>query len=126
MPSDTYTLIWHAARRRQQLILQYDEYPRECCPVVLGYKADGSETAFMFQFAGGSSDPSKLPNWRCLTVAKIRDLRARTGEWHEGKSHKQRQNCVDWIDVDVNMPDTLTREAPLPFGSPLLRRSRRG
>jgi hypothetical protein len=126
MPSNTYTLIWHAVRRRQQLIFHYDDYPRECCPFILGYKPDGSEAAFMYQFAGGSSDPSKLPLWRCLTVAKIRDLRAQAGKWHEGTSHKQTQNCVHSVDVDVNIPDTLTREAPLPFGSPELRPPRRG
>jgi hypothetical protein len=124
--TDTYTLIRQAVRRRQQLIFHYGEYERQCCPVILGYKADGSEAAFMYQFAGGSSDPSKLPQWRCLTVAKIRDLQARAGQWREGTSHKQEQRCVQFVDVDVNIPDTLTRDAPLPFGSPKLRRPRRG
>jgi hypothetical protein len=121
-----YTLIWRAVRRRQQLIFYYGDYPRECCPVILGYKEDGREAAFLYQFAGSSSDPSKLPNWRCLLVGKIRDLQLRAGEWHEGKSHKQTQHCVDWVDVDVNIPDTLTRDAPLPFGSADLRQPRRG
>jgi len=80
----------------------------------------------MYQFAGGSSDPSKLPQWRCLTVAKIRDLQARAGQWREGTSHKQEQRCVQFVDVDVNIPETLTRDAPLPFGSPKLRPPRRG
>jgi hypothetical protein len=122
----TYTLIRQAALRRQQLIFHYDDHPRECCPVILGYKEDGSEAAFMYQFAGSSSDPSKLPEWRCLSVVKIRDLQAREGQWHQGKSHKQTQSCVDWVDVDVNIPDTLTGDAPLPFGSPKLRRRGRG
>ena len=117
-----YTLIWQAVRCRHQLIFYYGDYPRECCPVILGYKADGTEAAFMYQFAGSSRDPSNLPNWRCLTIAEIRNLQTRAGKWHEGKSHKQTQRCVDWVDVDVNIPDTLTGDAPLPFGSPKLRR----
>jgi hypothetical protein len=125
MPSEAYRLIWQAVRRRRQLTFLYDDLPRECCPFILGYKADGSEAVFVYQFAGATSGKSKLPQWRCLTVAKIHDLRARTGPWHEGTSHKQAQTCVQFVDIDANIPDTLKRKRPLPFGSPDLQPPRR-
>jgi hypothetical protein len=43
----------------------------------------------------------------------------------EGDSHKQPQTCVQFVDVDANIPDTLTRNQPLPFGSKSLRPPRK-
>jgi len=126
MPSDAYALIWDAVRRRQQVIFHYRDHRRECCPVILGYAADGREALFAYQFAGSTSKSSKLPQWRCFHIEGISDLQSRSGGWLEGTSHKQEQRCVQCIDVDVNIPDTLNRDAPLPFGSPELRRPRHG
>jgi hypothetical protein len=44
-------------------------------------------------------------------------LQVQAGKWHEGSSHTQPQSCVPFVDVDANIPETLTRPAPLPFGS---------
>ena len=124
MPSEAYTLIWRAVRQRARLTFYYRDRQRECCPVVLGYAADGREAVFAYQYAGASS--GKLPQSRCFMLAEIRDLRSNSGRWHEGTSHSQPQTCVRFVDVDANIPDTLTRKAPLPFGSPELRPPRRG
>ena len=126
MPSKTYALIWRAVHRRQQLTFSYHDIPRACCPFILGYKSDGREAVFVYQFAGATSSKSKLPQWRCLTVADIRDLQSRPGPWHEGTSHQRAQTCVRFVDVDVNIAETLGRKAPLPFGSPKLQPPRRG
>ena len=126
MPSDAYTLIFQALRRREQLTFSYQGLPRECCPVILGYAADGREVLFAYQFSGATSSKTKLPQWRCFYVEGIGDLRSRAGAWLEGTSHTQAQTCVQFVDLDVNIPDTFTRDAPLPFGSPKLRRPRRG
>jgi len=126
MPSDAYTLIFQALRRREQLTFSYQGLPRECCPVILGYAADGREVLFAYQFSGATSSKTKLPQWRCFYVASIRDLKSRSGAWLEGTSHTQAQTCVHFVDVDVNVPDTLTRKRPLPFGSDQLRPPRRG
>jgi hypothetical protein len=98
----------------------YDKRPREACPIILGYAADGREVAFAFQFAGLTSEGGTLPAWRCLYLGKVSDLTARAGEWRQGESHRQAQRCVRHVDVDVNIPETLTRARPLPFGSPQL------
>ena len=121
MPSDAYTLIFQALRRREQLTFSYQAQPRECCPVILGYAADGREVLFAYQFSGATSSKTKLPQWRCFYVEGIGDLRSRPGAWLEGTSHTQAQSCVYFVDVDVNVPETLTRERPLLFGSDELR-----
>jgi len=126
MPSDAYTLIFHALRGREQLTFSYQGLPRECCPVILGYAADGREVLFAYQFSGATSSKTKLPQWRCFYVESIGDLRSRPGAWLEGTSHTQAQSCVYFVDVDVNVPETLTRKRPLPFGSDQLRPPRRG
>jgi predicted DNA-binding transcriptional regulator YafY len=125
-PSETYALIWRAVRERQQLVFAYDGYPREVTPVILGYDANGQEALSAYQFAGATSGTKKLPDWRCFKLPKIRDLATRPGAWKEGRSHTQPQSCVQHVDVDANIPETLTREKPLPFGSPELRPPRRG
>jgi hypothetical protein len=124
MPSEIYALIRQAVRSRRQLTCVYENRKRECCPLILGYSADGSEVVFVYQFAGSSS--GRLPNWRCLYLAKITGLRTRSGDWYEGDSHKQAQTCVQFVDVDANIPGTLTRDDPLPFGSRDLQPPRRG
>jgi hypothetical protein len=125
MPSDAYKLIYRALRRREQLTFSYQSMPRECCPVILGYAADGHEVLLACQFAGATSSRSKLPQWRCFYLQNIRDLRSRPGAWLEGTSHTQAQNCVHFVDVDVNVPESLTRDLPLAFGAKALRPSRR-
>ena len=45
------------------------------------------------------------------------DIQIITGE----RIVKQPQACVRFVDVDVNIPETLARSEPLSFGSPDLR-----
>jgi hypothetical protein len=126
MPSEVYGRIWQAIRERRPISFSYKGGMREGCPLVLGYDADGEEKVFVYQFDGATSAGSKLPNWRCFFLSQVRGLALRDGPWREGSSHKQAQSCVRFVDVDVNIPETLTRPAPLPFGSPALRPPRAG
>lgn len=103
MPSATYRLIRQAIRAEQQLTCTYDGHYRELCPHILGH-TDGAEKLLAFQFAGASSGP--LPRdgqWKCLSVAKMRDVEARDGPWYEGGSHRTEQRCVADIDLDINV-----------------------
>lgn len=120
-PSPAYLLIWKAIHARRQTAFIYDGKRREACPVVLGYTRAREEVMFAFQFAGETSSGSSLPQWRCFRLAKVRDLQSRAGPWQEGTSHAQSQTCVQFVDVDVNIADTLDRTGPLPVSSPLLR-----
>ena len=126
MPSGAYTLIHRALRRREQLTFSYQGLPRECCPVILGYAADGREVLLACQFAGATSSRSKLPQWRGFYIGVLSDLRSRQGAWLEGTSHTQAQNCVHFVDVDINVPESLTRDLPLAFGAKALKPPRRG
>src|SRR5262249_41033648 len=104
----------------------YGECYREACPHILGYKKLGQEAVFAFQFGGDTT--SRLPpqgDWRCLDLARASEVRLRDGRWHSGTRHTKTQTCIQFVDVDVNVPDTLTRRQLLAFGSPHLRPPRR-
>jgi predicted DNA-binding transcriptional regulator YafY len=121
-PSTAYRIIWKAIRARKQIVCSYKNRPREVFPHILGYKASGEEAVFMFQVGGESSQP--LPpggDWRCFDLDGIADIQVREGPWRGGSRHRQAQTCIQFVDVDVNVPETLTRPQPLAFGSPALR-----
>lgn len=107
MSSTTYQLFRQAILERKQIVCTYQGYYREICPHILGYKKR-AEKALVFQFAGETS--SYLPRegeWRCLSLAEVRDARLREGPWHEGGQHRRTQACIDIVDVDVNIEATL-------------------
>jgi hypothetical protein len=119
-PGAIYRLVWQAVRERQHIVFEYDGRRRDACPIILGYSDTGREAVKAYQVSGKTSK-GKLPAWRDFYLDGITALRLSTGPWLEGTSHKQAQAFVKFVDVDANIPDTLTRPAPLPFGSPLLR-----
>jgi hypothetical protein len=86
MPSATYVLFRNAILTEQQVVCTYGGRARELCPHIIGTNKDGEEAVLAWQFAGESS--GKLPQWRCLKLANVRDARARDGRWHEGGPHK--------------------------------------
>jgi hypothetical protein len=120
-PSKNYVLIWRAIRERKQMTCVFDGRYREACPIVLGYSSDGEERVLAFQIGGETSPGSKLPGWRSFYLADIHDLKLRGGPWIQGLRHTKTQSHIQFVDVDVNLPETLTRQQPLPFGSPELR-----
>lgn len=125
-PSAIYHLVWKAIRTRKLIACVYDGCFREVCPHILGYKKHGAEAVFVFQFGGEST--SQLPpggDWRCFELAGMTEVRLCGGRWRSGTRHSRPQACIQLVDVDVNIPGTLRRQQPLPFGSPLLRPPRR-
>lgn len=105
--STTYRRLHDAMLKRMQVTCSYRGKYREVCPLVLGHKG-GEEKCLVFQFGGETE--SALPRdgeWRCFFVKEMRDLRVRKGLWHEGDSHARAQACVEIIDIDVNIPETL-------------------
>jgi hypothetical protein len=101
MPTPIYTLFRDAILAEQQVICSYDGRRRELCPHIIGTNKSGEEVVLAWQFAGESS--GKLPQWRCLKLANVRNARARDGRWHEGGSHRTEQTCVSEIDLDINI-----------------------
>ena len=121
-PSDIYHRVWQALRERQHVVFEYKDRMRDACPIILGYAGDGREAMKAFQVGGAASGP--LPVWRDFYLDEIRELNLEPGPWREGHSHKRAQAFVKFVDVDANIPDTLTRTEPLRFGSSLLRAPR--
>src|ERR1700716_3957362 len=112
MPSPTYRLFREAILDRMQITCTYDRRYRELCPHVLGHK-DGDEKALTFQFAGDSV--SGLPpggEWRCLSLAQVRDAQLRPGPWRTGFRHSTTQVCVDIVDLDVELLGSTTGAPP--------------
>jgi hypothetical protein len=101
MPCSTYTLFRNAILAEQQVVCTYDGRFRELCPHIIGTNKDGAEVVLAWQFAGESS--GRLPQWRCLWLANVRNARTRDGRWHEGGSHRTAQTCVSNIDLDINI-----------------------
>ena len=101
MPSATYTLFRDAILAQQQVNCTYAGHRRELCPHIIGISKDGDEVVLAWQFAGGSS--GKLPQWRCLKLANVRDARMRDGPWFAGGSHQSTQTCISRIDLDINV-----------------------
>src|SRR5258708_29205554 len=126
-PSTIYRLIWQAARARKQITCIYGGRYREAGPHILGYKKLGQEAVFVFQFGGDTT--SRLPpqgDWRCLDLVGVTDVQLRAGRWQSGTRHTKTQTCIQFVDVDVNVPDTLKPRQPLPPRSPQLRPPPRG
>jgi hypothetical protein len=101
MPSKTYRLFRDAILGEKQVVCRYEGRHRELCPHIIGTNKNGEEVVLAWQFAGESS--GKLPQWRCLKLAGVRDAQARDGRWHAGGSHKTEQRCVSEIDLDINI-----------------------
>jgi general stress protein 26 len=124
--SESYRRIWQAARTRKQITLTYGGHHREACPHIVGYGQSGQAAVLAFQFGGTSSKPlPRSGEWRCFTIDKVTDIRLRDGRWHSGKGHSKTQPCIQYVDVDVNVPETLAHGEPLAFGSRRLRPPRR-
>lgn len=101
MPSATYALFRNAILAEMQVVCRYEGRPRELCPHIIGTNKSGEEVVLAWQFGGESS--GRLPQWRCLRLAEVRDARMREGSWHAGGSHKTAQSCVSAIDLDITV-----------------------
>lgn len=103
-----YELIRRAILDRNILAVSYRDWIREVRPHVLGRK-NGQPRALLYQFAGESTSGLKpdgsLDNWRCLRLDELSHIALRkTGlEWHTASNYSAMQNCVDEIDVKVEV-----------------------
>jgi hypothetical protein len=103
---------------RHLITFTYNDLPRTGCPVILGYDAQGRESVFVYQTKGRTSGKNeKLPSWKCFKLDKIEELNVTEGRWLEGASHETTQTCIAKVDIDVNIPSTLRKKAPLPESS---------
>ena len=107
MPSATYALFKRAILERKLIVCVYQGRRREIAPHILGFK-DKAEKALVYQFGGETN--SKLPpggEWRCFALEAVEAARTMDGEWRTGLTHRVTQQCIDIVNVDVNVPATL-------------------
>ena len=100
--SATYTLVERAMIERLQVLCFYGGHPRAVCPAILGH-TNGQEYMLAFQFAGSAS--KGLPpegRWKCLKLDEMTHVELQRGKWHAGSRHRERQQCVKVVDLDVN------------------------
>ncbi|WP_370555292.1 hypothetical protein [Edwardsiella tarda] len=101
--SKNYDLIREAILNQQQVFADYEGYPREMCPHVIGTK-NGREQVLFYQFGGSSSGPitpNSPKNWRCMPIERLDNVRIVDGNWYTGDNHSRAQTCIDSIDVEV-------------------------
>ena len=75
---DIYELIKDAIINKKQVYADYDGYPRELCPHVLGTK-NGVPQALFYQFGGSSSRGLKgdRSDWKCMILQKMKPPRGK-------------------------------------------------
>ena len=106
--NEKYRLIRDAVLNRRILAVSYRGSIREVCPHVIG-KTKGLPYALLYQFGGESSSGLKpdgsTDNWRCLRITDLFHVAVKKGasEWHTASNYSAMQNCVDEIDVKVEV-----------------------
>jgi hypothetical protein len=106
MPSPTYQLFRRAILERKLIVCIYQGRRREVAPHILGFK-DRREKALVYQFGGESN--TLLPaggEWRCFALEDVEAAQTQDGEWRSGRANRVTQQCIDIVDVDVNVPPT--------------------
>ncbi len=96
--TDPYAILRQALVERCRVTAFYDGLPREFCPHCLGTR-NGQRRVLGWQYGGLSSNP--LPNWRCMNVGGLRDVRIVAGSWETGGLHTRPQVCITYVDIDV-------------------------
>ena len=69
---------------------------RHFAPHAIGFTADGTPAAFVYQYGGETT--SRLPpqgEWRCFLLHDLTDLRLNNHRWRTASNYSlSRQNCL--------------------------------
>jgi hypothetical protein len=104
--NEVYLLLRVAAAERQPVAAVYDGLPRLFCPHLLGKTRNGELRAFCYQCGGESGSglgkvAEGLGGWRCLSVAKLKQVELRADAWRTEPRTGQ-QHCVEQVDFDAD------------------------
>jgi len=107
MSSANYQIIRNAILNKQNVSADYKDFFRIMTPHVLGHK-NGKEKCLLYQFDGKSSSATTFPenspkNWRCVFLDELRNIAVIDGTMHTCDQHRQRQTCVDDVDVELEI-----------------------
>jgi hypothetical protein len=96
-------LLSQAIKEKKQVYANYEGYPRQFCPHVLGYK-NNELRVLGYQFGGTSSKGSVGGEWKCFIVSNLSSLALHKGQWHTdpSHSHSRSQHCIDTVTARVS------------------------
>ncbi len=95
-------LLHQAIKDKKQVVADYDGFPRQFCPHVLGYKQKELRV-LGYQFGGVSSEGAVRGKWQCFIVSKLSNCYLRDGQWHPDPTQDpaRPQDCIDTIMTQV-------------------------
>jgi hypothetical protein len=99
--SAIYVLFRNAILLEQQVTCSYGGRQRELSPRIIGTDKNGEEVLLAWQFGGEGN--GKLPQWRCLKLANVKDARVRNNPRYKVELPHTSQTCVVDIDIDINI-----------------------
>jgi hypothetical protein len=96
-------LLSQAISDKKQVFANYEGYPRQFCPHILGYK-NGELRVLGYQFGGTSSKGSVNGEWKCFVVSNLSSLALHKGQWYTDTSHghSRSQQCIDTVTAQVS------------------------
>ncbi len=93
---DNVSIIRQSIRAKQPVCAKYGGLLRKMCPHVLGLK-NGVVHALCWQY-GGESHKGGLPDWRCMPVDELTELKLLQEPWHTSPNYSvPKQHCVDEV-----------------------------
>jgi hypothetical protein len=95
---ETYAIIRQALIERKPVAATYGDLRREFCPHCLGTR-NGERRVLGWQYGGVSNHG--LPNWRCMNISGLSNVRIVNGPWETGGAHTRPQVCITHVDVEV-------------------------
>lgn len=102
----TIDLIVRAIETKTPISAIYDGHVRVLCPHVVGHKNDVLNMLAYQSGGESSSGPVRvgsghIQNWRCMQVAKLKDVSFTSGDWATAENHSTPSKCVDQIIAQV-------------------------
>ena len=102
---DICQLVWTSVANRSPIEAVYDRRPRLFCPHRLGRNKEGQLRVLCYQYGGDSEsglEPAGSPaNWRCIALAKLRNVNLGEDPWRTAPNHLRPASCVVEADIDA-------------------------
>lgn len=101
--SAVFAALRQAMLERTPVRLNYSGKELEVCPYILGH-AVGEERAFALELGSVGKKRSGKPNWVCLRIQAVQDVRPLDRAWTAAVYPGRIQRCVDQVHLDATRP----------------------
>ncbi len=95
---EPYEIIRQALVERKRVAATYGGLPREFCPHCIGTR--NVQRRVLGWQCGGASNHN-LPDWRCMDISGLSNVRIVDGPWKTGGAHTRPQVCITHVDIEV-------------------------